>query len=306
MRLRQYQGRSTNEVMKQIRQDLGPDALIVSTEEQNGRVRIVAAQDYISHVSLPQEGHVHLRNLLTYHKVPQYLIEQISSQIKSSQGSPEADLKHALQVMAKTSSLDHIMKSNRPLMLIGPPGVGKTLVTAKLAAQAKFYDEAVNVISTDRQKSGAYEQIEQLMKTLEVPLRSIQNPHILHKTLQDETNPGLKIIDTAGISPYEQSDRASLKEYIESTKPVVILVMRASGDHEHFNELEDAFETFKPEHVILTQLDLHARLGHVITRCIESQFPVLAVGKHQQVAQFLIPTLSDNFIQLFSTNGRRA
>jgi flagellar biosynthesis protein FlhF len=300
MRFKTYQGKTAKEVMKVIRTDLGDQALIVSTEENNSVVTIVVAQENEMSESTPKNVSGHMDEVLRYHRTPASVIEYMKAHAPQNKTTLEDRLKDSLRSATDFPSFDEVLQVDRPVMLIGPPGVGKTLCLAKIAAQLIMDDKQVEIISTDRQKTGAFEQIDQIAETLGVPLHVIENPTLLHKSVLDRNKDTVLLIDTPGINPYIEEERNRLHGLVHACEAMVILVMPARGDHENCQDLEEAFKDFGTQYMILTQLDMSTRLGFVLTRCIESSYPVIATGQYSQVAHFLIPTISDRFIDLFT------
>lgn len=299
MRLRNYQAKSTKEAMNLVRKELGPHALIISVEEKNGIVKVVAAQEHNTQrypVHRPQD----FDTLLHHHKTPHSVIELLKSSTLYFDGPVAERLRISLESVYTPPSLKSVVHSGKPIMLVGPPGVGKTLTLTKIAAQLTMEDKKVEIISMDQHKTGAFEQIEQLAYTLAAPLQLVESPSLLQKVIDEKESSNIILIDTPGMNPYIEEDRQRLQEMTTASNAKVVLVMPARGDHEECQELEDAFQGHNIDSMILTQLDLTTRLGHVLTRCLESAYPVIAVGQYPQVAHFLIPTKSDHFINLFT------
>ncbi len=298
MRMIRYQGSTTQDLLNRIRRELGPNTLIVSTEEQNGEVTMVAAIDRHLQPLCAQETFSEIKKCLIHHRTPRPVIDHLLNNSNLEGSMPEVFsriLRGAIHVPLLTS----ILNDGAPLMLIGPPGVGKTLALIKLAAQCLMENRPIKIISTDRQKSGGCAQIESLCEAIGASLAVIENPTLLHRAVEENKSQHLILIDTPGTNPFDEAERERLHKLVQSSAPTVVLVMPARGDHEYCEEMEEAFKEFGTQYLMLTQLDLTQRLGHVLTRALDSPYPLIAVGHMPEVAHLMVPLNSSAFTNLF-------
>ena len=119
---------------------------------------------------------------MAYHGIPTLLAERICRTALAV----ETDS----LTLALAASLDRhfgyspkFSARNRPLMLIGPPGVGKTMTIAKMAASAKMDERPVHVITTDVSRSGAVDQLKSFTDILGLKLHVAENAEELKSQL---------------------------------------------------------------------------------------------------------------------------
>ncbi|MBP6985789.1 MAG: hypothetical protein KBB83_04265 [Alphaproteobacteria bacterium] len=298
MRMIRYQGHSSQELLGRIRRELGPNALIVSTHEENGEVTIVAAIDRSLQPLCGQETFAEIKKCLIYHRVPSAIIDQMLS-VSDLEGSLPEVMAKVFRSVFRVPSLHSILNDGSPLMLIGPPGVGKTLSLVKIAAQCKIENRPVQIFSTDRQKSGGCAQIEKLSEAMDTHLSVIENPLLLQRAVNVHKNQSLLLIDTTGTNPFDVEERNRLYSLMESAKPRVVLVLPCRGDDDYYQDMEAGFRPFNPQYQILTQIDLSPRLGHVVSRASDSKIPLVAISHMAEVAHLLIPTVSQKLSNLF-------
>ena len=74
-------------------------------------------------------------------------------------------------------------------MLVGPPGVGKTLTAAKLIVAAHRRGEAVAAISCDTKRAGGFEQLEAFTRILGLPLAAVEDPPALARIVGAAAEP---------------------------------------------------------------------------------------------------------------------
>src|SRR6185437_4033079 len=141
MRLRSFTGRTMSEAMGFVRQQLGPEAIIVSTEEdENGAMRVTAALEADLAASTPgaaADGAIDaLGAALAAHGVAPDLAERIVTAALPFDGeAPLVALSSALATLYPFRPVA-VADQRRGLLLAGPPGAGKTATAAKLAARA--------------------------------------------------------------------------------------------------------------------------------------------------------------------------
>ena len=92
----------------------------------------------------------------------------------------------------------------RPLLLVGPPGAGKTLCCAKLATRAVLAGGAPLVVTTDGAKAGGAEQLAAFTRLLGRASPSRRKPPRLARAVGDGGRRGQpELIDSAGCEPFD-------------------------------------------------------------------------------------------------------
>ena len=147
MRMKLYRARGMAEAMARIREELGPDALILATRRVADGVEITAALEPADDVApLPDPART---KLLAWHGVPDDLADKLGA----------GSLVAALARVFRFGELAFEGDNPRPLMFAGPPGAGKTLTVARLATRLVMAGSMPLVITTDGQRAGATEQL---------------------------------------------------------------------------------------------------------------------------------------------------
>lgn len=196
MRLKSFYGNSLTEAMRQVREALGEDAIIVATrDDENGGVRVTAAIEdkppappamaakAAQHATPPvDDGSAAIETIaeaITRHHVPTHLAERLmATATQFANDDPLLSLGAAFDVHFKFHPiLDD--KPAKPLMLIGPPGAGKTLCIAKFATKAAMSKRPVTVISTDTERAGGMEQLAAFTRLLKLNLVEIEDAYAL-------------------------------------------------------------------------------------------------------------------------------
>ena len=218
MRLRIFGGPTMSQVMLQVRQQLGNDAVILSTQtDPDGHVRVTAAAD--EPIGLGDDNQVarngkptanplpHIRRALTAHGIDNNIGDLLLESVHSHAGvavPPAVAFAAALDNCFTFNPLPD--KPDKPIMLIGPPGAGKTVTVVKLAARAHLAGLSVRVIGTDTIKAGGFSQLQQLTDALKIGLRRAEDAGELRTAIAGSAGGDLVIVDSFGVNPFESND----------------------------------------------------------------------------------------------------
>src|SRR5690348_145140 len=185
-----------------------------------------------------------LEAILEAHNVPMPLAKRLAGAAATLPlGSLVADrLSAALADQIHFAPLEELMR--RPaLLLVGPPGAGKTTMAAKLAAQ--LGQPNAILVSADTERPGGIAQIEEYAGVLGLPVRAVTDGDELRRTLAAAARHA--IIDTAGIAPGDTAARERLGEIVAASGTAPLLVLGADCAAEEANALIDFFAPLRPE-----------------------------------------------------------
>ena len=192
-------------------------------------------------------------------------------------GIPDAVLDSLGPLAATTPLIERLNSSFRfagladasggkPILLAGPPGAGKTLVAAKLAARGVIGGSAVRLISTDAHSAGALDQLKAFTRPLGIEVEGADGPVGLATLLTSKPAAphSLVIIDTQGINPFDRTELTTLGAQIVTVRADPVLVLPAGADPRESGEMAEAFKQIGCSRFIVTRLDLARRLGGVL------------------------------------------
>ena len=273
MRLKTFTGPSMGDVMSQLRKAFGEDAIIVPTEQnKNGSgVRITAALDTPEEV-IPLPNILNLRapapldeivgGALDSHGTPRSTADRLLHAMRDS-GDPCTALSSALAGVFGFEPIGE-QAGPRPIALVGPPGAGKTITIAKLAARAALADRPVKVITTDGFRAGGVDQLVAFTKLLEIDLHKALSLAELERRAQPDKPGELVLIDTAGINPFSPAEVRYLSELVSSVNAEPVLTMAAGGDAVDAMEIGAVFGAIGATRLLVTRLDVARRLGAIL------------------------------------------
>jgi flagellar biosynthesis protein FlhF len=301
MRLKSFTGATMAEAMEMVRLELGDDAIIVSTQRAAGAkgVRITAAleaadADFAVAEMLGEGGNASvaesIKDALALHGVPQRLAERLVNAARTSEIA-NATLACAAALEAGFA-FAHLPEHSamRPLMLVGPPGSGKSVAVAKLAARSVLKQRHVGVITCDNIRAGAVEQLSAFTRILEIDLVRARGPDSLRKAVEGATGLfDLTVIDSPGLNPFKASDMEYLQALIDAADVEPILVMAAGGDPTEAAEMGEAFAAVGATRLFVTRLDTTRRLGGMLAAADAGQLALCDVSASPHVASGISP-----------------
>jgi flagellar biosynthesis protein FlhF len=175
----------------------------------------------------------------------------------------------------------------RPLLLAGPPGAGKTLTIAKLTARLVLAGTPPLVITTDGQRAGAVEQLAAFTRVLGVTLAVAPTPAMLAKALAHRSPGQPVLIDTAGCDPFNEVQARHLRQLVVQAGPDIALVLPAGLDAAEAADLARAFAALGAQHLLPTRLDAARRLGGVLMAAKAGPLALTEAGIGSEVADGL-------------------
>lgn len=321
MRLKSFYAKTLTEAMQMIRDTLGDEAIIVATREENGgkAVRVTAAvdsRDFGGPVSggppnfelgaggtaaAPRDDWLQyddeldsdensisedLTDLLLAHSVPEDVTDQVLS---CAMIVGYRDVGAALE-----DSLDHLFQfrplltgksSPKPLIFVGPPGVGKTLMTAKLAARAVMNGDRVGVITADTMRAGGVEQLAAFTKILNIDLKRVKTGQDLARAIDGMRGMHHILIDTAGTLPYDTSDIKDLARFLTAADMEPVLALPAGMDSAEAGEIARIFSAVGVRRLVATRLDVGRRLGGLLAAAHQGGMAFAEASFSPQVAE---------------------
>ncbi|MDD2326311.1 MAG: GTPase [Alphaproteobacteria bacterium] len=326
MRLKSFYAANSTEAMRLVREALGEDAIIVSTrDDERGGVRVTAAiDDPVVSSPAPQPRTTGsmpdanpdndtldlIAQSFLRHQVPNALAERLLA--TATQYASEDSL------LAVGASFDtHFIFQplsedipSVPLILIGPPGAGKTLCAAKLATKAALAKRPVTLISTDTERAGGMAQLRAFANLLQTDILEIEDPHALEDALHIQPAGQVTIIDTAGCNPLDPSQRDALAFLVKASKATPILVMPADMDAATATDMAGVFHGMGAAALLATRLDMTRRLGGMLSVAYSSKIPLCnfsASGKVSEPPQPLNPvSLARLILPLPATPAQQA
>ncbi|HVT51302.1 MAG TPA: AAA family ATPase [Dongiaceae bacterium] len=302
MRLRTFTAANMSEAIRLVRDELGPDAVILNTEAAAGTVKITAALDRAAILEPPPmlaaEPMDAIAAALDFHGVPPLLADRLMTVAESFLlDNPRQALGAALRARFGFAPLQP-KATERPVMLVGLPGAGKTATLAKLAAAARAAKRAVTAITCDVGKAGAIDQLAVYAKAIGVTAYQAKSPTALRRAVGAAPEGALVLIDTAGTNPLRAEDLAALADLAQAAKAEPVLVLSAGGDASESAEQGQLFSEIGCERMVAAKIDAARRFGGLLAAAENGKLSLAGSGISPEIANGFEFTGADGLARL--------
>ena len=194
---------------------------------------------------------------------------------------------------------------DKPMMMVGPPGSGKTLAVAKMAARGVMNGLKVGVITTDTVRAGGIEQLQSFTNLLRINLKKAGNADELRLLISEMRGFDQILIDTSGINPFNTDDVKTLARLIGAADVEPYLVMPGGIDAEESGEMARVFSTIGIHTIIPTRVDMARRLGGLLSAAHQGGMTFADASNTPKVADGLISLSPKNMAKLFMPTAFR-
>jgi flagellar biosynthesis protein FlhF len=292
MKLKSFHAKSMSDAMRQVRDTLGEDAIIVtSREEPSGWVKVTAAVEQGNpareEAPAPDAIAEMITEAMLKHRVPAETGEKvISAAMTRAETNPQEALAAALRQVLSFAKAE---REPKPLILAGPPGAGKTLMTAKLAAREALAGGRPAIITTDTARAGGVEQLSAFLHILGLPLLQAENAKDLKSALADAPAGERVIIDTGGLNPFDPQEMKFLARLMAAAEMDAALVLPAGVDAEESAEMAMTFSVLGVKRLMPTRLDFARRLGGILSAADKGGLSFTEGSHTPQVADGILP-----------------
>lgn len=294
MRLRTFTAPDIHDAMTQIRTAMGDDAVIISTTrdpvgkgvtvtaakesddsvdfgEEFGNDATIANENALAPKSEEARVFVELKAILAYHSVPAVVSDKLLNTAQMINFEPDATFEGIRKTLRKVLEASYqflplpLNRAGFRMMLIGAPGVGKTMTIAKMAAQMVMDKKNVTIITTDTKRAGGVEQLMAFTDILGLDLKVAENRNELRQILQDCAEDERVLIDSSGSNPYDAKDLKELGEFLGLGNVEPVLVMPSGGDAQEAAHYARAYGFTHAKRIIFTRSDISRRYGSILS-----------------------------------------
>lgn len=316
MKMKMFSAPTLEQATALMRAEMGKDAVILSTREEDGIVEIRAAVDrsFNHRFAAPRFAEVRpvfdaardqLSNMLRWHGAPDGFLQMVAEAgSRFGAGSePLGALSAGLEGVLSFAPLQpHPEKS---ILLVGGPGSGKTTAAAKLVLQLSDADSPLEPISADFDAAGQAEKLAALM--LRPSLTVALSPDALQRIIEDRDALGRRaIVDAPPFNPVDRDDMKRLNTLISRLNVEPVLVMSADGNPMEMEDNARSFAQLGVRRAILTRLDAVRRRGGVIAAISSSRLSIAQLGSASNALKGLVPASASRVAELLLDNAPEA
>jgi flagellar biosynthesis protein FlhF len=325
MQIKRFEAKDMQEALRQVREVMGPEAVILSTKTlkhpaQRSRgysqpgVEIVAAVERPANPCpgpTPASFHSFSPPAIKEREEAQEE-EKIVEKIRSIGISPEfvtrlVEEVHSLRKELREWSLLETYrgflrwklmeqvevtvssgKGMRIWSFIGPTGVGKTTTLVKLAAHLSLtVTQKITLVTVDTYRIGAVEQLKAYAQILRLPLEIALHREDLKEIIERNRHQDLLLIDTAGRSPYPPGQMEELRDFL-TVHPQIEnhLLLSATMKDRDLEKAGRNFSSLVPvTSYIFTKIDETEEYTPLLNQLIRSKRPLSYLTTGQRVPE---------------------
>jgi flagellar biosynthesis protein FlhF len=322
MQIRRFEGRDIQEALRQVKEVLGPEAIILSTKTipplRSGQnrpiVEVVAAVDRpatstgpsspplfspwqwpeasAKSGSLPPEEHVLLQRILSTGLIPEF-VKRLQEETREVPKTPTEGLAAVYQRLLRSRLMESIevtgphAETSKIWAFIGPTGVGKTTTLVKLAAHFQIrMKKKISLLTIDTFRIGAQDQLQTYARILGVPMEVAHSPEELGQAIQRNWERDLLLIDTAGRNPGDAAMMEELKAFL-TIHPAIEnhLVLSATTKDGDLARVVQRFSLLPIASYIITKLDETEEYGPIFNQLLRYRRPLSYLTNGQRVPE---------------------
>jgi flagellar biosynthesis protein FlhF len=208
-----------------------------------------------------------------------------------------AELEQRLSVDA---NLDATAEEARVVVLVGPPGCGKTTTAVKLAVRYGLAAlRRVHLISADTRRVGAAEQLRTFAAIIGASFDAVETPLALKQSIEAHRQKGLILVDTQGYGARDMDDAVEWARFFSHQAGLEVhLVAPASMRGTDLTRVLDRLEIFSPSRLVFTRLDETLSFGGIVSASVRTGKPISYLASGQEIPEDIEPATAARLLGL--------
>ena len=204
------------------------------------------------------------------------------------------------RLVSVDATLETPAEEARVVVLVGPPGCGKTTTLVKLAVRYGLASSRrVHLISADTRRIGAAEQLRTFAAIMGASFDAVETPHALQQSIDAHRQRGLILVDTQGYGVQDMDDAAQWARFFSQQPGIEVhVVAPASMRGADLGRVLDRFEIFSPARLIFTHMDETSSSGAIISESVRIGKPVSYLASGQEVPEDIEPATAGRLLEL--------
>lgn len=325
MQIRRFIAKDIQEALKQVREVMGLDAVILSTKTlkkpsfqfglpQPSLIEVVAAIDRSPDVSTEsspisslsgnlrgskgveetqEEEDRIIDNILSTGLSSDFvhsLVKEIQGFRREYKGSSLSEIYRGLlrwKVMENVEVTGPASDGTKIWAFIGPTGVGKTTTLVKLAAHFSLkFTKKITLITIDTYRIGAVEQLKTYAEILRLPLEVAHDREGLREIIKKNIHQDFLFIDTAGRNPNHANQIEELKDFL-TVHPCIEnhLLLSATTKEKDLRRMIQAFSLLPIRSYLFTKIDETEEYGPLFNQLFLFKRPLSYLTNGQRVPE---------------------
>ena len=300
MHIQSFSAPTLSDGYAQIRERYGGDAVVLRTAQD--------ANSVVFTVSVPPQGSLSdcvgeealrsdARLVMQSTGFQGVVLSQFESYVRSRPlEDPRRAVDEFLYTVIRTDQLANFTQASRVVVLIGPPGAGKTVTVAKAASTLVSAGQRVTLVNLDQNRLGAGSQLEHLASLIGMPVVNAARPEGLQKALNRSTSSDVFLCDAPGIHPWNLEEIEAAVCYAERLGGRSVLVAPAGLEAGETADLLAILKRFGVDRIIVTKCDITRKLGALLTSVILENYVLMGLQGSRRLSEPVSLASSGGFI----------
>jgi flagellar biosynthesis protein FlhF len=180
-----------------------------------------------------------------------------------------------------------ILERGGMLALVGPTGVGKTTTISRLALRQirRMGRDAISLVTLDRQRLGAYKQLQAFGQMAGVPVMLLESERELADLAVRAGDGRLVLVDTAGQAARDVAEQRMFAQIRTEVDLESWLVIAATHQGRVLRQVLQAFQGSAPSALVLTKVDEAEQLGETLSVLLEQRLGLAFYSDGQGLAE---------------------
>ena len=316
MRMKLYSAPTRDQAIKLVYADMGDDAVILSEWQAESAYEVRAGVERATQKAAPKfelkaeprpapilqinRYREHLKEIMVWHGAPEGFADIVAisgARLVGAAKDPASGFSTALEGLIGFAPIQPSLK--KPIMLVGPPGSGKTSTAAKLVRRAAAAKSAALPLVADFDATAGAEQMAAYLQTEASNIGASLTPDELLSSIEAKSERGYgMVIDTPPINPNDPEDLRRMKDLITLVDAEPVLVISAEG---HPMDLEDSVKAFADLGIrrsIITKLDIVRRRGGILCAIASARLNLSHLALTPFIGGGLIPATSNRLARV--------
>ena len=321
MRMKMFAAETFDAARALVFAEMGDKAVILSEREIDGRVEVRAATDGLKRrggdrpvfmsgaandtAASPDNSLVaqRLRDALNWHGAPRRFVERVLHAADTVQADPVTAMVPGLEAIVTFDPL--ATRPDKNIVLIGPPGHGRTSTGAKLTRRAAMAETQILPVAADFDATAGGEQLSAYLERERAQVRIASDPDALFSLL-DEVNRNDErcVIDLPSILPFDREDLARAGDLVNAIGAEPVLVISAEGHPEDQAEAARAYAGAGIKRAIITKLDVARRRGGIVAALTAAKISLSHLAVTPFIGGGLVPAAPSRLAALLIEDAR--
>lgn len=175
------------------------------------------------------------------------------------------------------------------MVLVGPPGAGKTTSIVKIAA--RYLNETHTppaLVSFDNYRIGGADQLRTFATLLGAPFQAVEAPAALLAGLRSMSAHDLILVDTSGYGDKDMDAAGDLEQFLGNCPAAEVhLTLSAATKPADLRRAVERFGRFRPTRLLFTRLDETSSFGPIWSESVRQGWPLSFFSEGQQIPEDL-------------------